>query len=221
MSSPVAPAAISGPSTASRETDCTEPGGMLISPRPSGWKVLSGLITRTWTRVSSSPPLAMVSRREPGPVGRPSSTPVATGRPCGVSQSEEEGPVPSASTVSSTELTRRPRDTTTWTASSVRRGMMRARSSGMLLRPGTRIPRTAGTSSGPLGARIVRSAMAGPGSGLTSSITDACAGRAPTPGNHASGSGGPHAVAAPSPRRAASSPGAASSSPVTTAASET
>ena len=86
----------------------------------------------------------------------------------------------------------------------------------MLRPPGTVIPRRDGASTGPRGPMTVMSATAGPGSGLTSSITEVCRAAAPRAVNHWSDSGGRHDDAAgPSACREATSPGAIASVPRT------
>ena len=65
----------------------------------------------------------------------------------------------------------------------------------MALLPATETPRSAGTSTTPLGERTVMSAMAGPAFGLTSSSTESWVASAPTPVNHWSATGGAQSTA--------------------------
>ena len=115
--------------------------------------------------------------RSPAPRARPSSRLRVVGAACGGSQSEATSPVPSSSTESATSTARRP-------AAGRHLGHQLAASRDDLgeveldaaRRPGTEMPSSSGTSSGPACDQSTTSPTARPALGLTSSMTELCVG---------------------------------------------
>ena len=103
--------------------------------------------------------------------------------------------MPSSSTESRTSTASRPRLVVTWAISSPRRGATSARSSLTDSPPGTEMPSSSGTSSGPACDHSRTSPTARPAFGLTSSMTEPWVAPDPSPVNHCSADGGRQSVA--------------------------
>ena len=159
--------------------------------------------------------------RSPVPRATPSSRLRVAGAGWGEIQSDATRPVPSSSTESATSTARRPRLVVTWAISSPRRGTSAARSILTPSPPGTEMPSSSGTVSGPACDQSTTSPTARPALGLTSSMTELWVAPEPRPVNHCSAVGGRQSVAVNgvAPDRPATRPGASASTPVTTTGS--
>ena len=186
-SRPIAPWSAASSSSAVRVTGLVLPGATVTGSRPAGAN------TAPRRDDPDRHPHLVVARvaehQDPvaGAAGHAEQQVAGRGRGLGRAASRRPtSPVPSSSTESATSTASRPRLVVTWAISSPRRGTTSARSIFTPSPPGTEMPSSSGTSSGPACDQRTTSPTARPAFGLTSSMTELWVAPEPRPVNHCS-----------------------------------